>query len=88
MATRTLVQHPTIPGKRITRQYAWQLRQMAKGCCRKCPKPLAETSVQYCAAHQIHQRGLNRALQQRHFGYQPWQPGGQGRKPIHAQEQP
>ncbi len=42
---------PTYPKLRCSRQYLWGLKQISKGKCRICGKPVSSTNKHLCPTH-------------------------------------
>lgn len=78
--------HPRKPGVLISRQYLWQLRNRAVNRCVECAEKTE--GGPYCASHQVLKRRKQRAYARRRYGFSPWQPGSQGRKPMGVDHQP
>ena len=66
---------------RGSRQYRWQLDQLAQGLCSLCGRRPLQHYARYCDRCALAQRQRRRAR----LGLTPWQPGGPGRPPILVQ---
>ena len=58
-----------------SRQAAWAAKQRAKGLCPSCGKPRGELA--YCDDCARRRREMDRKRR----GFEPWKPGGPGRRP-------
>jgi hypothetical protein len=62
--------------KPTSRQYRWQLKQIARGRCARCGAKRAHYSILCDFCHVA-----DRIRQQERCGCRPWQKGGRGRPP-------
>lgn len=65
-----------------SRQQRWAEKKKAMGLCRLCGSPRAEGNANFCEVH----LKSDRAYQRKRKGFQPWHPGGKGRRPKWAKE--
>ena len=66
-----------------SKQYRWQLKQLAAGNCKICGKP-REHYKQLCDIHQL----ARRIAVRKQLNTKPWQPGSRGKKPFIYEEIP